>query len=201
MATTHHRLDGLEPDNLLAFLCLLGLLRSLDVARPEWRARAFWDERSQPLRPVLFLAEPATQDAIATVAAEGATSLAKAHHFDRNDLTYDPLDARKLLEEAGADLARAELLDSLMSDGAIREEKGQGVWPTPLCFLFGQGHQHFLSRLADIPAGRLPGRLAKVRKPLDLNSHSFIAAALFSFWTRDDATDGLRWDPLEDRRY
>ena len=37
-----HRLDGLEPDNLLAFLALLGLLRALDAARPDWRARAYW---------------------------------------------------------------------------------------------------------------------------------------------------------------
>jgi len=35
-----HRLEGLEPDNLLAFLALLGLLRSLETARPAWRPRA-----------------------------------------------------------------------------------------------------------------------------------------------------------------
>ena len=29
-----YRLAGLEPDNLLAFLALLGLLRSLEEARP-----------------------------------------------------------------------------------------------------------------------------------------------------------------------
>ena len=38
-----HRLNGLEPDNLLAFLALLGLLRALETARPKWRPRARWD--------------------------------------------------------------------------------------------------------------------------------------------------------------
>ena len=30
-----HRLDGLEPGNLLAFLALLGLLRALEEAAPR----------------------------------------------------------------------------------------------------------------------------------------------------------------------
>ncbi len=33
-ATTTHRLPGLEPDNLLAFLALLGLLRALNPTFP-----------------------------------------------------------------------------------------------------------------------------------------------------------------------
>lgn len=32
-----YRLDGLESDNLLAFLALLGLLRTLEAACPQWR--------------------------------------------------------------------------------------------------------------------------------------------------------------------
>ena len=56
-----HRMDGLEPDNLLAFLALLGLLRSLEAARREWRPRAAWDLDRAPLRPVLVLAEPHTR--------------------------------------------------------------------------------------------------------------------------------------------
>ena len=37
-----YRLNGLEPDNLLAFLALLGLLRTLEHARPTWRTRVAW---------------------------------------------------------------------------------------------------------------------------------------------------------------
>jgi hypothetical protein len=196
--TTTHRLRGLEPENLLAFLALLGLLRSLDAACEGWRARAFWDAGTRPLRPVLVLASAQTQEAVAAAAADGAAALAAVHRFDRTDLNYKAEEARALLLAAD-DPRRAELLDALMSDGAMRDDGS--IWPTPLCFLFGQGHQHFLGRLADIPAGRLPARLAKTRRPPDLNAPGLIAQALFAQWTRGDLTDGLRWDPAEDRRY
>jgi hypothetical protein len=196
--TTSHCLAGLEPDNLLAFLALLGLLRSLDAARPDWRVRARWDVIRPPLRPILELAIAQNDEEIAAAAAEGATGLADVHRFNRNDLNYQAQEARALLEKE-ENPRSVELLNALMSDGAIRDDAS--IWPTPLCFLFGQGHQHFLSRLADIPAGRLPTRLAKARRPPDLNAPSFIAQALFSPWTRSDPTDGFRWDPAEDRRY
>jgi hypothetical protein len=194
----NHRLVGLEPDNLLAFLALLGLLRSLDLARPDWRARALWDIRERPLRPVLVLASPQAQADIATATAEGIAALATAHQFDRRDLNHPLDDVQKLLG-ARTSPATQEVLDSLMSDGALRDNKT--IRPTPFCLLFGQGHQHFLSRLADIPAGRLPAKLAKLRPPPDLKSPDFINAAVFAPWTRSDPTDGFRWDPAEDRRY
>jgi hypothetical protein len=196
--TTEHRLVGLEPDNLLAFMALLGLLRALDTARPKWRARVRWDLGTQPLRPVLMLAVPQAKDAVASAATEGVAALARVHRFERNDLSYPTFEARHLLSDV-QDERRSELLDALMSDGATRED--ESIWPSPLCFLFGQGHQHFLARLADIPAGRLPAKLAKTRRPPDLNAPDFIARALFAPWTRSDPTDGLRWDPAEDRRY
>ncbi|MGH7089221.1 MAG: hypothetical protein ACREFQ_09995, partial [Stellaceae bacterium] len=61
-AAKSHRLDGLEPDNLLAFLALLGLLRALEIKRPEWKPRAYWEVESAPLRPVLTTREPTTTD-------------------------------------------------------------------------------------------------------------------------------------------
>lgn len=70
-AVREHRLDGLEPDNLLAFMALIGLLRALETARPGWRPRAFWDVENHPWRPVLTLAEPQTQKTVAEAAAEG----------------------------------------------------------------------------------------------------------------------------------
>lgn len=193
-----HRLVGLEPENLLAFLALLGLLRALDAARPEWRSRACWDTGVSPLRPLLVIACPQTKAAVAAATAEGVAALAKFHRFVRTDLNYPASEARAL-REAADDTRLAELLDALMSDGAARDDAS--IWPTPLCFLFGQGHQHFLSRLADIPAGRLPAKLAKTRNPPDLNAPSFIADTLFEPWMRRNPTDGFRWDPAEDRRY
>ena len=60
MSTTgqRHRLDGLlHSDNLLAFLALLGLLRSLEDAAPAWLPRVAWSVDAPPVRPVLSLAE------------------------------------------------------------------------------------------------------------------------------------------------
>jgi hypothetical protein len=70
-AATSHRLDGLEPDNLLAFLALLGLLRALDIARPEWRSRAYWNVEAAPLRPILTTQEPTTPEGVSRSALEG----------------------------------------------------------------------------------------------------------------------------------
>jgi hypothetical protein len=193
----HYRLDGLEPDNLLAFMVLLGLLRALDTARPHWRARVYWDEVRLPLRPVLVLAE-SQLDSVLTAAAEGVSTLSEAHVFDRKDLNFTIDEARAELE-SGATPLREALLDALMSDAAVRAD-GR-VWPTPLCFLFGQGHQHFLERLGDVPNGKLPKSLAKLKNPPDLNAPHFLGEALLAPWTRSNPTDSFRWDPAEDRRY
>lgn len=212
-AQTQHRLEGLEPDNLLAFMALLGLLRALETAEPAWRPRAFWDETQHPLRPVLTLAEAKTREDVAEAAARGVNALARFHEFDRADVSYTREEARVIFERLapsdGEPLSEQERLklacesavfEALISDGAVREKEDK-VWPTPLCFLFGQGHQHFLDRLAYVPSGRLPKKLEKLKSPPDLRSPAYISSALFASWRREDPSDGLRWDPAEDRRY
>lgn len=197
-ASRTHRLEGLEPDNLLAFLALLGLLRALEAA--GWRPRVHWE--GTPARPVLTLPEERTAEEVAAAAAAGCASLVAAHDFGgAKDLNFDGPTARVLLEAATVQPAhrRAEVLDSLFSDGALRED-GR-VLPTPFCAMFGQGHQHFLSRLTDVPAGVLPKAMAKRKFPPNLNAPAMISAALFVPWTREDETDGFRWDQMEDRRY
>jgi hypothetical protein len=91
------------------------------------------------------------------------------------------------------------LLGSLFSDAALKDNGT--ILASPLCAMFGQGHQHFLARLTSVPRGVLPKALAKHRPPPDLNAPAYLAAALFAPWARGDATDGFRWDPAEDRRY
>jgi hypothetical protein len=77
-ATKSHRLEGLEPDNLLAFLPLLGLLRALEMSRPEWKPRAYWEVETAPLRPVLTTQESATAEDISKAALEGLRIFRKA---------------------------------------------------------------------------------------------------------------------------
>jgi hypothetical protein len=203
------RLDGLEPDNLLAFLALLGLLRALTEARPLWRPRAAWDPERPPLRPVLFLAEPQTCGAVCAAAADGVARLAAYYRFPQDtnagcprqsDLNYDAANARRLLKIAAdaEDRGHADLWSALMCDAA---QKDGTVEATPLCLLFGQGHQHFLDRLADVPLIEAPPRRGRRTKAVPLSAAETVHEALFQPWTRPDSTPAFRWDPAEDVRY
>jgi hypothetical protein len=117
-AGCRHRLQGLEPDNLLAFLALLGLLRAIETSRPDWRPRATWDIDQPPLRPWLLIAEPATPEGIGQAAVEGATRLAEYYEFppedseaaSQKDLNYRLVYARELLSKA-ADEEERECAD------------------------------------------------------------------------------------------
>src|SRR5438045_7900123 len=64
---------GLEADNLLAFLSLLGLLRALETARPSWLPRASW--KGPPWTARLHLAEAVDERAVAKAAAHGVELL------------------------------------------------------------------------------------------------------------------------------
>lgn len=187
-----HRLEGLVPDNLLAFMALLGLLRALETARPAWRPRAFWEVETYPWRPVLTLAEPQTEAAVAEAAAEGVQALAPHHAATGSaaDLKLSP-EAFVELHEA-ADASGRCVLDALCSTNATRDDGT--LWPTPFAFMFGQGHQHFLTRFREVPVTRFR------EVPAD-GSAQAIAAAIFAPWMRADESQSFRWDPAEDRRY
>lgn len=203
-----HRLQGLQPDNLLAFLALLGLLRVIETSRPGWRPRAAWDIDQPPLRPLLVIAEPATPQEICEAAAEGATRLAESYEFSsenphsatQKDLNYHDGYARELLRNAAAeeDRERADLWAALMSDLAEKDGRTEA---TPLCLLFGQGHQHFLERLAVVPRTAAPPPRGRGKNIVTLTAAQTLQEALFEQWTRQDPTPGFRWDPAEDVRY
>jgi hypothetical protein len=89
-----------------------------------------------------------------------------------------------------------------MTDGAIKDgKKGDTIDPTPLCLLFGQGHQHFLDRLAKVPAEPVPPPRGTGKKAVHLTPAECLAEALFETWCRRDPTSSFRWDPEEDIRY
>jgi hypothetical protein len=183
---TRLALGGLEADNLLAFLALLGLLRALDAFKPEWRARIAW--RGMPMIAELHLDATVNVDEVVAVADAGLKGLARTYVFDRGDITYKPDEFRQFAAATGNDLSRAKLVAALGSDGAVKRD-GDRIEATPLCAMFGQGHQHFLARLAE---------LARRDHP---NNAADISRAMFQQWQYEDETDGFRWDPIEDRRY
>ncbi len=198
-ATRQHVLLGLEPDNLLAFLALLGLLRTLETERPSWLPRVAWTVDTPPVRPVMNLSEPATQGEVVAVSAKGLGKLALRHEFESmRDLKMSPADAAERLHNAArADRYTADLWAALISDAAVRDRnKKAEVEPTPLCLLFGQGHQHFLERLHAVPQ-----QTKLIRKRASVSETECLTEALFASWTRPDPTNSFRWDPHEDVRH
>ncbi len=194
-----HRLDGLEPDNLLAFLALLGLLRALEVADGTLFPRAAWDVDTPPLRPRLFLARELGQDELAEAAAKGVSSLAEAHDF--GNLTKLKLlrdDARKILEKVALccsweDRRKADLWSALVSDSVVKEEF---VERTPLCLL-DVARTNFLKTMASVcNSESMPKRNRK-----QFGASDMIAEAIFREWRREDNSSSFRWDPVEDSRH
>ena len=201
---TTHRLEGLEPDNLLAFLALLGLLRVLDHVRSAWRARVAWTVDTPPVRPLLTVIGQTTGDEIAAAAAEGLNDLARHHDFGGlRDLKLSPGEAKDRLGRAAVgDKYTSDLWAALISDAAVRDKnKVKEAEPTPLCLLFGQGHMHFLSRLASVPRQLTPPPRGAGRKKTATGESDCLREALFETWTRADDTFSFRWDPHEDVRY
>ena len=199
-ATRQHVLRGLEPNNLLAFLALLGLLRTLEAEHPSWLPRVAWTVDAPPLRPAMILSEPVTQEAVVANTGSGLETLALRHEFKPlKDLKLHPQDATGRLHHAArSDRYTADLWASLISDAAVREQdKNAEVEPTPLCLMFGQGHQHFLDRLQSVPRETKPIR----RNKTAVSEMECLTEALFSSWERPDSTQSFRWDPYEDVRY
>jgi hypothetical protein len=206
-----HRLDGLEPDNLLAFLALLGLLRALqhaDEAQParKFRPRVRWSVEQPPIRPVLVLAVPAGRDALCVTVSEAVGALAAAHDFGgRKDIDHTVDEARAMLVRArDAGHYAASIACALLSDAAIRREQGKfvdRVKATPFCLL-GQGQTHFLEPLASVPQLPMPSvPAARRRAGADSTGGQALRQALFETWMRQDKTPSFRWDPMEDVRY
>lgn len=213
-SATVHRLEGLEPDNLLAFLALLGLLKALEAQdrnsptrEQPLCPRASWDVEEPPLRAKLWLARPMSRDDLANYAAEGIQALAEAHDFgNRKDLAFSRSESREILANSARigrqdDRYRADLMAALMSDAALKAERSEDIEPTPLCLLFGQGHQHFLERLSSVPRQPTPPPRGKGRKAVPLTAQECLLETLFEPWHRKDPTPSFRWDPVEDVRY
>jgi hypothetical protein len=186
--STTHQLVGLEADNLLAFLALLGLLRALDEVRPEWQARVAW-QGAAPAAELHLAAAVSREDIVGEVNA-GIRQLGTAYGFDRKDLKYTADEFRALAQQAQREPERGRLVAALASDGAVRRKsRERRVEVTPLCLLLGQGHQHFLSRLTEMTQ----------RNEEDDEAH--LQRALFETWRYEDRDESFRWDPIEDRRY
>lgn len=186
-ASNIHELRGLEPDNLLAFLALLGLLRALEADKPDWHPRVAW--QGDAPSAVLHLAVPALRHEVVQSANRGINRIGLVYEFDKLDPSFSMEEFRAMAKQAAHDGERSRLLAAIASDGALKHGSNE-VEPTPFCAMFGQGHQHFLERLA---------KMANDQN--DKQNEDALCRALFEVWEYKDDGDGFRWDPSEDRRY
>ncbi len=183
--TTEHELSSLEPDNLLAFLALLGLLRSLETAKPDWHPRVKW--RGLPLSATLVIDREITSDQLAFEIDVGVKQIGQSYAvLDGHDnIKFTAEEFRTLFQKTRTDRIQSQIVCVLASDGAIKKN-GKEIAPTAFCAMFGSGHQHFLTRLRSVPCD---------------GTADDIHSALFEPWQYSDDTSSFRWDPIEDRRY
>lgn len=187
--STTHQLAGLEADNLLAFLALLGLLRALENERSQWNPRAHWE--GEPYRVVLTLQEEVCIGDLLTVADEGIGRLGRAFNFDEEkNIAYSLSEFRELCVQNREDAEVLRALAAMGSDGTGKKSDLGKIEVTPYCAMFGQGHQHFLERLR---------KMTVSNNPPDTD---MLARTLFHTWDyADKKTFSFRWDPREDQRH
>ena len=197
-ATFIYDLAGLEVDNLLAFLALMGLLRALEDAEPSWTAMASWT--GPPWRARLHLGAEVSTRSVTEAACRGIDAIAARYDADgRSNVAFELKEFRSYAERLRGDAVRASLAAALTAEHP--EKRNGGLQAAPLVMMFGQGHQNFLDRLLEVSRGVLPSRHRKHKKPPDFRDPAMVEAALFSPWTRSDDGDGFRWDPEDDQRY
>lgn len=191
-------LPGLEADNLLSFLALVGLLRALETTQPGWRPRVSW--HGPPWVARLHLADAADEATVAKAAAEGIDALVTRFDTDgRRNVDFDRQGYRDYAQRVRGNPTSAALCAALAAEWP--ETKSGRAQVSPFVMMFGQGHQNFLERLIAVPRGDLPNRLRKLKSPPDMSDPAKIAEALFAPWRRKDDADAFRWDPEEDQRY
>ena len=198
MSRARIELSGLAPERLLAVLALFGLMQALTTARPYWRPRVAW--HGPPWRPVLDAeADTLTESDVARAALDGLDAWKHAFAFDGfADLKHTAEEYRAwagpLLD---VQTTKPAAVAAALASDATTKRDGVRVQPTPLCAIFGQGHQHFLQRLAQ-------------NVDPTTSTEAEIADAVFRWrYEREGSKVGgrrilkgsLRLDPAEDRRY
>jgi hypothetical protein len=189
-------LPGIEPDNLLAFLALLGLLRALECTHAEWQARIVWG--GPPWKASLETTKPLRQREVAAAAHEGLRRLAPAFRIGaaiERDWTIADFRAIGFELVSNGDREATDFLAALASDGYLerRSSRKEKRLAATALWSIGTGQQR-----------PLPQQLARVRDIVSSElAESDLAGALFLPWQYTGRRDAVnfRWDPAEDRRY
>ncbi len=204
-------LSPLRFDNLLAFLALLGLLRALDRARPDWRVRAFWRRAGGrgPWTAVLDTAGSPNRAEVVDAAIDGIRELAEPIAEMARRLTGEN-DPARLLQEAQKDPRRAEAVSALLGVTIERATPGRkpmwrvGTRYTPFLPKPTAARQNFVARIAEVTRGLdgCRGGTRRGRRGRDMPTLSeLLDETLFEAWRLRPSPLALRWDPGEFRSW
>lgn len=202
-----HRLEALEPDNLLAFLALLGLLRSLELTRPDWKPKAYWDFARSPLRPVLTACQLTTPEMICEAAVEGLRIFEKAlFPFRWQRSTKGKNAGRTALATSYARYRSLAKRCLLTTEACHRNPQRRVVWRLRCDLIACSG----------VPSAKDPEKIEPSPLKLPSAQMSFIGAqfelagackvediskCLFEGWTYSFKGSSLRLSPDEAQRY
>ena len=202
-AKTVHRLDGLEPDNLLAFLALLGLLRALELKNPEWRPRAYWDVERAPLRPILTTRKQTTREDLSRSALDGLLIFKDA----LQPLSVNSGDSFWLLDDKSYRRELSEWCFSALAACHPNQRKSF-VWQLRCDLLACLGASRVDRKKGDVfdttPMKLPSGQMRFIDAQFDLICDckvEFIENSLFKPWTYSYKKKSLRLSPEDARRY
>ena len=195
-------LTGPPATSLLGFLSIVGLLRALEESRGTTDGRRFWEgtdrdclEGGTPwnprlswghgLVPSLHTHAAFGRERVAPAAVSGIESIGKRLRFPGPNVGVE-------IDEFAAwqrDMD-PEAVTAVGSDACAKKNDRNKADSTPLCMMFGAGHQKFLDRLERATAIDDSNRDGAIGE---------VDAALFAPWSYEDTLPKIafRWDPTE----
>ena len=177
------RLEGPPADSLLGFLATIGLVTVLEKAT-KWAPKLAWKDRIAHL--CVDSDSSVTEGDVVEAAIDGISEFSEIMQFPVSNLKIELDKQRELQNSLDPSIAVA-----LGSDASKRKNE-EFAEPTPLCMMFGSGHQNFLPRLTEATT---------ISKQDVEQARTQVRESLFSKWRYQDTEPKIafRWDPTEYR--
>lgn len=186
--STGLELSGIDGSNPLGFLAALGVLRSLTLAKPQWRPKLAWEVKDV-WRPVLYFQDIVSKDKLLDELNDFLSDAPGKEALELgDDIKFTPefFHSAVIGAFSAAKLENQEALRFYAAFGSEATEKDGLIKDTDLRTMSGAGHQHFLKFMRDL---------------IENTEYEHLRKALFFPWSWDDPQPSLRWDQTDDRRY
>ena len=186
-------LEGLDGSNPLAFLAALGALRGVTAASPTEDVRMSWVARDA-WRPALHIQgkAPTEGDVLERLsyftvdkAGHAALSIGNSLNITGEEFRRHSLRLTSGDSFSPSDRDAADFMTSFGCSSMVDGRSGI-ILDTAFRTMSGAGYQHFLKTMRDLS---------------DKTDIEQMRNSLFQTWSRSDAKNSLRWDPIDDRRY